>query len=195
MFIGGFDGIERVEERFHAMAAPGINEIKDRWSWSHRDNRRFLEVKFSVDGREVFRVNLKTLTCIVGRDSGGEDEGDGCRQIYGHQTYELAKNDQYSIAVCRPGGLPDFESIGWTLYDVTRISFHTLKRLSRTHFAITWNAGDSEWRALCMSNNGIVINDGKLKLRDGDSYSLEDGDSISAATQSVKLVISSSKQK
>eukprot|EP01056_Protomagalhaensia_sp_Gyna25_P002683 Protomagalhaensia_sp_Gyna_25__2682@NODE_2533_length_1030_cov_6_267407_g2101_i0_p1_GENE_NODE_2533_length_1030_cov_6_267407_g2101_i0NODE_2533_length_1030_cov_6_267407_g2101_i0_p1_ORF_typecomplete_len211_score17_20FHA/PF00498_26/7_5e03FHA/PF00498_26/4_8e07FHA_2/PF17913_1/0_0053_NODE_2533_length_1030_cov_6_267407_g2101_i037669 len=134
-------------------------------------------------GEKSFDCVIRTLLCVVGREAGS----DGAEKQYnGYHCRELVKNEWVCVSLFRPSGLEPFDTLSWHPFDFTRIGFGAFKKLSRTHFSISWHSSERRWSVICLSGNGININD-THKLGQNDNLDLSDGDTITAANNTVKL--------
>lgn len=142
-----------------------------------------LGLKGSVE-KVDFSCAIQTMILLIGRDNLGPVVGE--RTFTGCRSLVLHSDDAFTFTVLRPLGLPSFEEMRWHPFDLTRIGFLGMKKLSRTHFAISWT--EEGWSVTSLSTNGITINE--AKLQENGCQVLNAGDTISASGGLLRLCVS-----
>lgn len=137
----------------------------------------FVLLKGTIDS-VPFEVVIQTLIVLIGRDNGE-------RSFAGTWNLNLHKDTISGMSIIRPSGQEDFGALSWHPFDLTRIGFAGLKRLSRTHLVIAFKPQTREWTATSLSQNGIIHNEEKLP--DKRSATLRNNDLITACGGQLKL--------
>eukprot|EP01053_Blabericola_migrator_P013583 Blabericola_migrator_1__13582@NODE_99_length_14373_cov_95_300643_g89_i0_p8_GENE_NODE_99_length_14373_cov_95_300643_g89_i0NODE_99_length_14373_cov_95_300643_g89_i0_p8_ORF_typecomplete_len200_score28_52FHA/PF00498_26/71FHA/PF00498_26/3_8e07FHA_2/PF17913_1/1_2e03FHA_2/PF17913_1/0_00096YopYscD_cpl/PF16697_5/1_5e03YopYscD_cpl/PF16697_5/0_058_NODE_99_length_14373_cov_95_300643_g89_i01133811937 len=166
-----------------SISSPCDSSLVEWDPYASTSDEGYAKLEGTVDDKPFICI-IKTLMCVIGREAGNDSD----KSYSGYHCKEMARQERgaVSVFIYRPSGLESFEELPWHPFDFTRIAFGSYKTLSRTHMSLSWSTEKQVWTVLCLSGNGIYVND-ENKLGLGVASNLKNGDVIGAVNNTIKL--------